>query len=622
MNDPHQHRTDPIDSGAGAADATRSVESIPQAEVHTDRSELLEVLRQRPSKSWVLTLICLLIAVALFWSGLRQRSTSITVQFEQGHGIKPGDRLQHRGIEVGEVTAVTLDDNLSQVDVEIELETAAAGLARQGSRFWIERPRISLARVSGLETVVGAKFIGVVPGPQTAARTTRFKGEETPPTLREAASTEPLEILIRFSNGHGLTTGDVVKFRGIVVGEIVDIALNERLDGIDVQVRLAASGRLLARAGTRFWIERPRVQLTGISGLDTLTGGQHIATAAGPDEAPAQVLFDGLDEPPGMLDQRPGGLEFVIYSQDREGINRGAPLTHRGLQIGHIVAVGLSADAAQIETRLYVDPAYRSLIRQNSVFWSVGGIDASFGFGGLQISSDTLATIAVGGIAMGTPDPPGGQATLGAKFTLSEEPNGWRQWTPRIPIGTSLLPHDTMLPQPVRVALIWQQRFLGLAQSTQATGWGLRLADQRLIAPANVMVPPTAAIGGVAELQFDGTKLATTAKRVGVVDGLAVLSLPDAGPGGWPVERIRKMTAPEDCLIVFGGLDATRSLPATRLTIKDGRLSIDDSFSLPIDAHGASVVAVRDGLLVGMIAMQVGRPALLNVTPTEAKVTR
>jgi hypothetical protein len=332
-----------------------------------------------------------------------------------------------------------------------------------------------------------------------------------------------------------------------------------------------------------------------------------------------QHLFDGLEDAPAMLDRQPGGLEIVLNSQNRQGISQGAPLNYRGLRIGHVVAVGLSTDAAQIEIRVYIEPAYQNLIRQNSKFWSVGGFDASFGFNGLEINSETLATIAAGGVALGTPDPPGAAAIVGARFDLSDEPSGWRDWTPRIPVGTSSLPRGAMLPQPVRVAINWQQRFLGISQTTQASGWGLLLEDNRLIGPADLLTPPSAAMGGVAELQFDGRKLTVRQKQATVLEGLAIRPLRDARAGGWPLERLRPMTTPEDCLIVFGGIDDTRSLPATRLVANDAGLSIDPSFTLPTDAHGASVVAIRDGKLVAMIAIEAGRPVLLSIEPARAR---
>ena len=135
-------------------------EEFPAATI-SDRSPASQTLRSNASRLWILTAVCLIIAIVLFASANRRRGTEITVRFDQGHGIKAGDMLRHRGIEVGEVAVVKLDPDLGKINVQILLEPAAAGLAREGSRFWIERPRLSLARVSGLETVVGAKYLGV-----------------------------------------------------------------------------------------------------------------------------------------------------------------------------------------------------------------------------------------------------------------------------------------------------------------------------------------------------------------------------------------------------------------------------------------------------------------------------
>src|SRR5690606_35589217 len=92
-----------------------------------------------------LAVVTVLVTISAGSSGPR-----ITVHFAEGHGIKPGDRLRHRGIEVGEVVSVELESELQGVLITMELMPAAEGIAREGSRFWIERPHISLSRITGL----------------------------------------------------------------------------------------------------------------------------------------------------------------------------------------------------------------------------------------------------------------------------------------------------------------------------------------------------------------------------------------------------------------------------------------------------------------------------------------
>src|SRR5690606_38568516 len=114
-------------------------DALPVAEIRA-RSSLFSTSIYR---WWWLPAACLLLALLLFAIAWGKRGTSIVVQFEQGHGIQPGDRLRHRGIEVGEVTRVELTEQLDGVLVHLRLDAPARSLARQGSRFWIVRPEIS-----------------------------------------------------------------------------------------------------------------------------------------------------------------------------------------------------------------------------------------------------------------------------------------------------------------------------------------------------------------------------------------------------------------------------------------------------------------------------------------------
>ena len=128
------------------------------------------------SKLWWVTVACFLVAFWLTWNSIPSVGPSITIRFPDGHGLKAGDAVRHRGIEAGIVESVALSDDLSQITATVTLTPGAAGLAREGARFWIVRPQLSLAGVSGLDTAVGAKYIGVSPGDPDAPQHRRFVG--------------------------------------------------------------------------------------------------------------------------------------------------------------------------------------------------------------------------------------------------------------------------------------------------------------------------------------------------------------------------------------------------------------------------------------------------------------
>ena len=97
---------------------------------------------------WWLTAACLIIAIGLVWWSMPDSGLPITVRFPEGHGLQPEDQVLYRGIEVGTVDAVELGDDLNNVDVSITLRSSASNLARQGTRFWIVRPQLSLSKIA------------------------------------------------------------------------------------------------------------------------------------------------------------------------------------------------------------------------------------------------------------------------------------------------------------------------------------------------------------------------------------------------------------------------------------------------------------------------------------------
>lgn len=482
---------------------------FPEAQVCQGGDSWAGLRSSIPSRYWLLTIISLLVALLLGWTGYSSSGPRITVRFQQGHGIEPGDPVRHRGIDVGVITQVQLDKELSHVRIVIQLEPQVQQLARAGSQFWIERPEVSMMGVHGLETVLSGQYVAVLPGPEDA----------------------------------------------------------ERID-----------------------------------------------------------LFDGLETKPQWLEQEPGSLEFILEDQDRGGLEVGSPIVYRGIPVGQIVSVGLIPDATTIEARGVVRPAYRQLVRVGTRFWNTSGFEARFGIGGLEIHAGTLATIASGGVSMATPDPPGPLAMAGTRFRLQEEPDEWQSWSPKVPIGASLLSDGSVLPQPVKATLQWQEKLLGIRRSKQRTGWLLPMAGRHLLGPRNLLSLPADAVEHQeASLQFEGLAIAikaSEAKPPAEQTGkLALLEITDPNielPGHWPIQHVRRMDQAEDCLIVTGSRDSILPLATGRLQQHEGEWQIDPSFTLSASAHGACIVAVRDGFLVGILVVEKG---LLRIACPELEGT-
>ncbi|MGI9519309.1 MAG: MlaD family protein [Pirellulaceae bacterium] len=569
------------------------------------------------TRMWIATLFCLIVAAVLIGLALSGGGRTITIAFEDGFGIKPGDTLRYRGIDVGEVRQVAVNSSLEGVTVHVGLNSEASELARKGSRFWIERPQFGLSRITGLETVVGAKYIGVIPGPADGPTVYHFQGVESPPVIRDGTATG---ITIHFSDGFGISTGDLVKHLGIVIGEVTAVGLDPALDGVTVHVRLADFAESVARAGSQFWIERPEIGLSEIRGLETLIAGPYIDVVPGPADGQVVTAFQGLVHAP-PAPRLAEGLEVVLYSQRQGALKPGVPVNYRGVNVGHVVSVSLASDAATVEARVYIQPDYKALVRVNSRFWSNIGIDADFGVGGFSLKTDSLQALAVGSIGFATPDVPGRRARTGDRFECAPVvEDEWREWSPQIVVGDQLLPEGSNRPEAIRSTLRWQQKRLGFTRNIQLQGWLILLDNNRLLGLSRYLEPPAEAIEGTAVFEMSGVEFAFDASQLQAADRLATCQLSDQLPEQtpWPVSKLRSPGEAEDCLIISDPQSTVLPLSSTKIveTRADSWL-VSPSMSFNAALDGASVVSRTDGAILGFLDLEKGQAEVVLVQPPQ-----
>lgn len=248
---------------------------------------------RRPSIAWLLPLAALALVGLFGWRVWQQAGVVLSVTFAEGHGLEAGDTVRYRGIVVGEISAVELDGELERVVLEVRLDPRARNLAQSGARFWVVRPEISAAGVVGLETLVGARYLAVLPGPASGRPQREFIGLEEGPAL---AGLEPggLEVVLVSPRIGSLRRGSPVTFRQIEVGRIVSVGLASDGNSVEARAYIEPSFAPVVREATHFWRTSGFEFEAGLQGvrvrsesLRTLVlGGVALAT---PDEPGAGV---------------------------------------------------------------------------------------------------------------------------------------------------------------------------------------------------------------------------------------------------------------------------------------------------------------------------------------------
>jgi len=228
-------------------------------------------------------------------------------------------------------------------------------------------------------------------------------------------------ITIAFESAEGLEAGQTkIKYKEVELGKVVKILLSSDRDHVLVKAELDKQAEGLLSEKTRFWVVRARVGATEVKGLSTLFSGVYIAMDPGPPGPPVDH-FKGLNTPPIVTSGIPG-RHFILVAERRSSLDIGSPVYYRQIKAGEVVAYDLAPDGQTIRFNIFVRAPYDQNVFENTQFWNVSGFDFSLSARGIQLKTETLSTLLMGGIAFSLPEdsPSGNRAEEETVFTLFE----------------------------------------------------------------------------------------------------------------------------------------------------------------------------------------------------------
>src|SRR3954453_17286021 len=154
-------------------------------------------------------------------------------------------------------------------------------------------------------------------------------------TLREQGPT----VSIVFKTAEGLEGGKTKgRYKDSAVGTVQDLRLSDDLKEVVAVAELRKQVEPFVTEGTRWWVVRPRVGASGVSGLGTLISGAYIGLD--PGQGKRTLSFTGLEEPPPMTPDVPG-RRFALHADGLGSVDQGSPVYYRGLRVGQVLGYSL-----------------------------------------------------------------------------------------------------------------------------------------------------------------------------------------------------------------------------------------------------------------------------------------
>lgn len=475
------------------------------------------------SAIWVLPLLALVIGLWLLWRAFSEAGLDVQVHFADGDGIQVNKtQVMYKGIAVGKVVGLHVSADIQGVDATLEINREAQDYLSKDTRFWLVRPRVSLAGVTGLETLVSGIYIAIEPAKGKLVR--EFQALAEPPPL--ADSLPGLHITLKADRLGSIDRGSPVFYRQIRVGQVKNYRLAEDRRTIEIQVYVEQPYAHLVRKHTRFWnasgisfsgglsgfklrteslvsiatggiafatpehrqdspptdpafpfrlyedfeaaetgfrvqlqldnvsglqpgrtpvvfngvqvgmlrkldmgqdfsrplaeltmdprteelllsssefwVVKPSISLAGITGLEALVQGNFLAVRFGKEGAPAREFSVRAKAPPLNVDAP--GLHLRLAADRLGSLDVGTPILYRQIRVGSVQSYQLSADRREVMLDVHIEPDYAALVNASTRFWNASGISLKGGLSGIEVKSESLQTLVLGGIAFDTPD--------------------------------------------------------------------------------------------------------------------------------------------------------------------------------------------------------------------------
>ncbi|PSW16313.1 intermembrane transport protein PqiB [Photobacterium rosenbergii] len=210
------------------------------------------------------------------------------------------------------------------------------------------------------------------------------------------------EITLKIDTAEGIEVGKTeIKALNVKVGVVTGVTLNEDYSAIEVTAQMDKDAARMLKDDTLFWVVKPRIGKSGVSGLDTLLSGAYIQLQPGKSDK-EQRTFEVLDIPP-VAPPDAKGLRLILTHNEAGKLGVGDPVLYEGFTVGRVENVTFDTETKKAHYQLFIFEPYNSLIRKSTRFWLTSGVDLQMSAEGFNLKIGSIESLITGGVSFRVP---------------------------------------------------------------------------------------------------------------------------------------------------------------------------------------------------------------------------
>jgi paraquat-inducible protein B len=303
---------------------------------------------------WILPVVVILVGAFVVIREKLAQGTSIDISFHNAEDLEANrTKIRYKDVEIGEVRDIHVSKDRKEVIVTAAIHREASEYLVDDTRFWVVRPRVSAAGITGLGTLVSGAYISVDVG-KSASRSKDYVGLEVPPIV--TADLPGREFVLHTDDLGSLSIGSLVFYRHLSAGQVVGYTLDPGGSGVTLKIFINAPFDTYVTGATRFWqasgidmsINSNGVKLRTESLTSILQGGIAFQALPGSVETtvPADTSFTlYMDQDRAMRPIESEVRTFVMHFKGSlRGLSAGAPVELHGIAVGEVKSVDVEYD--------------------------------------------------------------------------------------------------------------------------------------------------------------------------------------------------------------------------------------------------------------------------------------
>jgi paraquat-inducible protein B len=257
-----------------------------------------------PGWIWAVPVLATSIVAWLAWHYFIATGVSVTVIFGNAPNVKAHTtKVTYHGIDVGEVSEVSLTKDGDHVKVVLDLNEEIKPYLRATTRFWLRGAKPELSDPSTLKAVFAGPTIVMERGSGQPQR--HFTGLEEPPAVTEPSAGTHFTVLAHKRGS--LNKSSSVYHLGLKVGTITAMQFTPP-DQFRFDVFVRAPYNAMVHPDTHFW---------DASALEfSLASGQFNASLAAPSALLTGAIAFDTPQSSAMAQRSRAGATFTLYPDE------------------------------------------------------------------------------------------------------------------------------------------------------------------------------------------------------------------------------------------------------------------------------------------------------------------